>query len=103
VAGARDAEVDEPLLVLHGFPSCSFDFRLVLDDLRCTRQVLLLDLLGYGLSAKPDQRYTLAEQADVVTAFTAELGVTEVALLTTTWATPSAGSCWPARSRGAGR
>jgi pimeloyl-ACP methyl ester carboxylesterase len=68
--------------VLHGFPSCSFDFRLVLDDLRRTRRVLLLDLLGYGLSAKPDQPYTLAEQADVVTAFTAAVGVTEVALLT---------------------
>jgi pimeloyl-ACP methyl ester carboxylesterase len=67
--------------VLHGFPSCSFDFRLVLDDLCRTRRVLLLDFLGYGLSAKPDQPYTVAEQADVVMAFTAELGVTEVALL----------------------
>jgi len=68
--------------VLHGFPSSSFDYRHVLDDLRRTRRVLLLDLLGYGLSDKPDQRYTLAEQADIVVAFTDAVGVGEVALLT---------------------
>lgn len=80
-APALDEERDEPLLVLHGFPSSSYDFVEVLDDLRRTRRVLLLDLLGYGLSAKPDQPYTLAEQADVVAAYTAELGVERLALL----------------------
>jgi pimeloyl-ACP methyl ester carboxylesterase len=82
VAPARDEERDEPLLVLHGFPSSSYDFAGVLDDLRRTRRVLLLDFLGYGLSAKPDQPYTLAEQADIVMAFTASLGVDRLALLT---------------------
>jgi pimeloyl-ACP methyl ester carboxylesterase len=67
--------------VLHGFPSSSYDFAAVLDDLRRTRRVLLLDFLGYGLSAKPDQAYTLAEQADIVIAFIAELGVERLALL----------------------
>ena len=80
-APALEDERDEPLLVLHGFPSSSYDFAGVLDDLRRTRRVLLLDLLGYGLSAKPDQPYTLAEQADVVVAFVAELGVERLALL----------------------
>jgi pimeloyl-ACP methyl ester carboxylesterase len=81
-APARETERDEPLLVLHGFPSSSFDFHLVLDDLRRTRRVLLLDMLGYGLSAKPDIRYTIAEQADIVSAFTHALGVDRLALLT---------------------
>jgi pimeloyl-ACP methyl ester carboxylesterase len=81
VAPALEEERDEPLLVLHGFPSSSYDFAPVLDDLRRTRRVLLLDLLGYGLSAKPDQRYTIAEQADVVVAFTQSLGVDRCALL----------------------
>ena len=43
--------------------------------------MLLLDFLGYGFSAKPDQAYTLAEQADVVVAFTAALGIDRLALL----------------------
>jgi pimeloyl-ACP methyl ester carboxylesterase len=81
VAPALEGEHDEPLLVLHGFPSSSFDFASVLDDLRRTRRVLLLDFLGYGLSAKPDQPYALADQADIVMAFTASLGVERVALL----------------------
>jgi len=80
-APALEGERDEPLLVLHGFPSSSYDFAAVLDDLRRTRRVLLLDFLGYGLSAKPDQAYRLAEQADIVMAFAAGLGVDRLALL----------------------
>lgn len=81
VAPATEIEREEPLLVLHGFPSSSYDFAAVLDDLRRTRRVLLLDFLGYGLSDKPDQPYTLAEQADIVVAFTSALGVDRLALL----------------------
>ena len=48
-------EHHEPLLILHGFPTSSFDYAAVLDGLRAGRRVLLLDMLGYGLSAKPDR------------------------------------------------
>ena len=75
-------EEHEPLLVVHGFPTSSFDFRLVLPALSAHRRVLLLDLIGYGLSAKPDLAYTMALQADVVQAFVAEAGVRRLALLT---------------------
>jgi pimeloyl-ACP methyl ester carboxylesterase len=75
-------EVHEPLLILHGFPTSSFDYAAVLDALRAGRRVLLLDGLGYGLSAKPDQHYTLALQADLAAAFVAQLGLTRLALLT---------------------
>ena len=75
-------EVHEPLLILHGFPTSSFDYAAVLDGLRAGRRVLLLDGLGYGLSAKPDLHYTLALQADLAQAFVAELGLARLALLT---------------------
>jgi pimeloyl-ACP methyl ester carboxylesterase len=75
-------EVHEPLLILHGFPTSSFDYAAVLDALRAGRRVLLLDGLGYGLSAKPDQHYTLALQADLAEAFVADLGLSALALLT---------------------
>src|ERR1700735_2379010 len=75
-------EVHEPLLILHGFPTSSFDFTEVLDGLRAGRRGLLLDDLGYGLSAKPDAPYTMALQADIAMAFVAELGLTRFALLT---------------------
>jgi pimeloyl-ACP methyl ester carboxylesterase len=75
-------ERHDPLLVLHGFPTSSFDYTAVLDGLRAGRRVLLLDLLGYGLSSKPDRAYSMALQADIAAAYTAELGLERLAMLT---------------------
>ena len=71
-----------PMLVLHGFPSCSFDWRHVVDAFAREHRVVLVDLLGYGLSAKPDQAYSLFEQADLVEALARELVLDEVVLVT---------------------
>jgi len=71
-----------PLLILHGFPTSSFDYAAVLDGLRAGRRVLLLDMVGYGLSSKPDRAYRMALQADVASAFVRELGLERLALLT---------------------
>ena len=78
---ARGGESAAPLLVLHGFPSSSFDFASVLDELARDRRVLLFDMLGYGYTAKPDRAYTLARQADIAVAFVDELGISELSLL----------------------
>jgi pimeloyl-ACP methyl ester carboxylesterase len=75
-------EEHDPLLVLHGFPTSSFDYAAVLDGLRAGRRVLLLDMLGYGLSAKPDRAYSMALQADIAAAFVTQLGLDRLALLT---------------------
>lgn len=79
---AIDERGDEPLLVLHGYPSCSFDWRHVLDALRAHRRVVAVDFLGFGLSDKPDIRYSMRLQADVVEGVARALGLTSVALLT---------------------
>ena len=71
-----------PLLVLHGFPTSSFDFHRVVDGLAAHRRVVLFDYLGFGLSAKPDRPYRLVDQADLAVAFTAELGIDRLGLLT---------------------
>jgi len=71
-----------PLLVLHGFPTCSFDFRLVLDDLAAARRVVLFDQLGFGLSDKPDRRYGIHLQADTAEHVARALGLDTVDLLT---------------------
>jgi pimeloyl-ACP methyl ester carboxylesterase len=58
---------DGPLLVfLHGFPSSSYDWRLLLDR-ETEHAALAPDFLGFGLSEKPrDHDYTLHWQADLV-------------------------------------
>jgi len=75
-------ETLEPLLVVHGFPSSSFDYHRVVDAMAEHRRVLLFDMIGYGLSAKPDRAYTIDLQADVAEAFVADTGVSTLALLT---------------------
>jgi pimeloyl-ACP methyl ester carboxylesterase len=79
---AAGTERAEPLLVVHGFPTSSFDFAGIAGRLADHRRVVLVDLLGYGFSAKPDLHYTMALQADVVVALVAELGIDRLALLT---------------------
>ena len=71
-----------PLLVLHGFPTSSFDFHRVVDALAVERRVVLFDMLGYGLSAKPDRPYRLVDQADLTAALVADLGIDRLGLLT---------------------
>jgi pimeloyl-ACP methyl ester carboxylesterase len=81
VGPLRD-EIYEPLLVIHGFPTCSYDYRHVLAGLAANRQVLLLDLVGFGFSAKPDIRFSVELYADVVMAYIAHLGISRFALMT---------------------
>jgi pimeloyl-ACP methyl ester carboxylesterase len=67
---------DRPALVLlHGFPSSSYDWRALLDEpILAGRAVLAFDFLGFGLSDKPPggvtgvpgRPYSLMTQADLV-------------------------------------
>ncbi len=53
------------LLLLHGFPSSSYDWRLLLEK-EPARNVLAFDFLGFGLSEKPREHdYSLFWQADL--------------------------------------
>jgi pimeloyl-ACP methyl ester carboxylesterase len=53
------------LLLLHGFPTCSYDWRQLI-ELLPERRILAFDFLGFGLSDKPrDHDYSLAWQADL--------------------------------------
>ncbi|VBA53407.1 Haloalkane dehalogenase 1 [Mycobacterium attenuatum] len=59
------------VLLLHGYPSSSFDFREVIPYLAGHAWVTL-DFLGFGLSDKPrPHRYSLLEQADLAQAVVA--------------------------------
>ena len=79
--GAEHDVGNPPVMLLHGFPTCSYDWRAVLPALRAERDVVLFDFLGFGLSAKPDRRYGLRLHADTAEAVAAHLGLTEVDLV----------------------
>ena len=80
-APARTTEDLEPLVVVHGFPTSSFDFAHLLDAMSERRRVVLVDLPGFGLSDKPDMPYKVAGSADAVASVAAQLGLDRVALL----------------------
>jgi pimeloyl-ACP methyl ester carboxylesterase len=64
--------VGPTVLLLHGYPSSSFDFRMVVPHL-AGRAWVAMDFLGFGLSDKPrPHRYSLLEQADLVQAVVAD-------------------------------
>ena len=70
------------LLCLHGFPTSSFDYRKVWNDLSARFTLLAPDLIGYGFSAKPiDLNYTTFAQADLIAELLEHLGVSRVHIL----------------------
>lgn len=76
------ASPDDPaVVVLHGFPSSSFDWRHVLDDLSARHRVVLFDCFGFGLSHKPDRHYSIELQADAAEAVMAHLGLGRIHLV----------------------
>jgi pimeloyl-ACP methyl ester carboxylesterase len=77
-----ERERAEPVLLLHGFPTCSFDWRFTVPALARDRRVVALDFLGFGLSEKPDRPYSLFEQADIASECVRALGLTGLALVT---------------------
>jgi pimeloyl-ACP methyl ester carboxylesterase len=66
----------EPLLLIHGFPSASWDWHYLWQPLAQRYRVIACDMLGFGDSAKPvNHEYSLLEQADLQQALLAQLGV----------------------------
>ena len=67
------------MLLLHGFPTWSYDYVDVATDLAADHDVVTLDFLGYGASDKPNPyEYSVAESADVVEDLVAHLGLESV-------------------------
>lgn len=75
-------EEAEPLLLLHGFPTSSFDWRHIIDPLARDRRVVAPDWLGFGLSDKPsDIRYSLFDQASIAEEVARQLGIEQAAVV----------------------
>ena len=65
-----------PLLLIHGFPTASWDWNKVWPALAESFQLYTLDMLGFGDSAKPrDFEYLISEQADLIETWLMQQGV----------------------------
>ncbi|MFY0731110.1 alpha/beta fold hydrolase [Pseudomonas sp. NFX15] len=66
----------EPLLLIHGFPTASWDWHYLWQPLTQRFRVIACDMLGFGDSAKPsNHEYSLLEQADLQQALLEHLEV----------------------------
>ncbi|MEM6856482.1 MAG: alpha/beta hydrolase [Pseudomonadota bacterium] len=70
----------KPLLLVHGFPTCSYDWARVWKALGADRRLIACDMLGFGLSDKPrggfgGKGYTIHWQTDVQAALLYHLAI----------------------------
>lgn len=74
---------DKPILLLvHGFPTASWDWHKVWDQLSVHFQLYALDMIGFGFSDKPKAfHYTIHAQADLHDFFLKEKGITQYHIL----------------------
>lgn len=67
---------NQVILMLHGFPTSSWDWRHLWQALGDNYRLVSLDMLGFGFSDKPKhKRYSIYEQADLQLALLEKLGI----------------------------
>lgn len=78
-----ETDLEKPfLLLIHGFPTSSWDWSALWPALEAHFRLAALDMLGFGLSEKPtDIRYSILHQADLQEALLERLGVGEAHIL----------------------
>lgn len=70
------------IVLIHGFPTSTFDFNAVWEALSKGHRLVCLDMLGFGFSDKPNKRdYTIHKQADLFEALIQQLGIDEYHVL----------------------
>lgn len=78
----RNKSEKKVLLCLHGFPSASFDFHKIWNNLAEHFSLLAFDMIGYGFSAKPSGfDYTTFRQVDVLESLIEHLKIEKLHIL----------------------
>lgn len=71
------------LLLIHGFPTASYDFHLLWPDLAETHRLIAFDMLGYGYSDKPRTwQHSIFNQADIAEALLKSKSIDECTMIT---------------------
>lgn len=70
------------LLLIHGFPTASWDWIAIWEALGRDFRLLAVDMIGFGFSAKPPgYTYSIKDQADLIAALASELGISRTHIL----------------------
>jgi len=72
----------EVLLVLHGFPTSTWDFVPIWPEISSRFRVVTFDFLGFGFSSKPlNHDYSIVEQTDIALRLVQKLNITSFHIL----------------------
>lgn len=72
----------EDLLIIHGYPYNSFEWKDTINELSKTYTVTIFDLLGMGFSDKPkNHKYSFEEYCEIVNALLKKLNITKTHIL----------------------
>ncbi|MBW0433514.1 alpha/beta hydrolase [Leptospira yasudae] len=71
----------ENLLLIHGFPTASYDWEKIWKPLSKKRRLIASDLLGFGFSSKPEIDYSIFLQADIIEKLLSDKKISEVKIL----------------------
>lgn len=72
----------EVVLLIHGTPSWSFDYRNVIKELSKTNRCIAPDHIGFGLSEKPaDYTYSTQKHSQNLTEFIKQMGLKNITLV----------------------
>lgn len=78
----RESGHGEPIVLLHGFGASGYFWRKIMPTLARSHRVIAIDMKGFGRSDKPmDGRYSVTEQARVVTALIRAMGLKHITLI----------------------
>ena len=69
------------LLLIHGYPTASFDWAKIWSTLTSQFRCVTLDMPGFGFSDKSPKKYLIKEQADTISEVIRHLGITNAHVL----------------------
>lgn len=69
-------EQKEVILLIHGFPTSSWDWVKIWPKFSAGYRLIAMDMLGFGYSSKPNpHKYSIHQQADIVEGLVEKLGL----------------------------
>ncbi|MFK7933925.1 MAG: alpha/beta fold hydrolase [Saprospiraceae bacterium] len=78
----ESAQRDEVLVLVHGFPTASWDWNKIWDELAEDYHLLAPDMIGFGYSDKPKKyNYSIFDQANLFEEFLAAKGIQRTHIL----------------------
>ena len=80
-----EAGTGDPVLFLHGQPTWSYLWRDIMPEVEGRGRLIALDLIGYGMSDKPDIDYEMTDHIEYIEEFISSQNLENITLVIHDW------------------